>query len=74
VVETYRIFIAIELPRELRGRISQHINALRQDLPEVRASWPREENLHLTVKFLGDVPLADIPKLSTAIESVTRGL
>lgn len=74
MVETYRTFIAIELPRELRGQISKHIAALRHDLPEVRASWTREENLHLTLKFLGDVSVTDIPKVSTAVETATHSL
>ncbi len=74
MVETYRTFIAIELPRELRASITKHIDALRRGLPEVRASWTREENLHLTLKFLGDVSVAEIPKLCTAVETAMRGL
>ena len=53
-------------------RVVEHINALRRELPDVRASWLREDNLHLTLKFLGDVPVADIPKLSAAVEAAVR--
>src|SRR5688572_15193852 len=34
----------------------------------MRASFSREDNLHLTLKFLGNVPVADIPKVSDAVE------
>lgn len=71
-MDSYRIFIAIELPPDLRARISQHIDGLRRELPEVRASWTREENLHLTLKFLGDVPVADIPKISSGVEAAAQ--
>ena len=64
--ETWRVFVAIELPPNLRKRIINHIDRLRSTMPEVRASWSRVDNLHLTLKFLGDIPVADIEKLSAA--------
>jgi 2'-5' RNA ligase len=72
VVNSFRTFIAIELPRDLRARIVEYIDKLRRELPDVRASWLREDNLHLTLKFLGDVPVADIPKLSHAVEAAAH--
>jgi 2'-5' RNA ligase len=64
--ETWRVFIAIELPPNIRARIAEHIERLRATIPEVRASWGREDNLHLTLKFLGDIPVTNIEKLSAA--------
>jgi 2'-5' RNA ligase len=64
--ETWRVFIAIELPTTLRARIISHIDRLRSAIPEARASWAREDNLHLTLKFLGDIPVASIEQLSAA--------
>src|SRR5205807_1053292 len=66
-MSTYRIFIAIEIPADIRRRIKEHIEQLRAACPDVRASWTREDNLHLTLKFLGDVPIARIPTLSNAV-------
>jgi len=64
--EFWRVFIAIELPPESRKRITEHIDLLRHEVPHVRASWARAENLHLTLKFLGDIPVSSVPALSDA--------
>ena len=67
----WRVFIAIELPSNVRRRIADHIDRLRPSMPEVRASWSREDNLHLTLKFLGDVPVASVEQLSAAASLAT---
>ena len=71
---TYRTFVAIELPDALRARLIEHIQQLRSELPDTRASWSREQNLHLTLKFLGDVSVGEIPNLSNAIARAVSGL
>jgi 2'-5' RNA ligase len=63
----WRVFIAIELPRNVRARLAEHIETLRHSIPEARASWSREDNLHLTLKFLGDIPVASVERLSAAV-------
>jgi len=71
--EVWRLFIAIELPAEIRRTIRQHITRLREECPDVRASWTREENLHLTLKFFGDVAINRVDTLSQALmRAVTR--
>ena len=64
--ETWRVFVAIELPHDVRACLAKHIDNLRSAMPEVRASWSREDNLHLTLKFLGDIPVASVEQLSAA--------
>ena len=66
-MDSYRTFVAIELPPALRAKLIEHIQQLRREAPDARASWSRENNLHLTLKFLGNVPGGEIPKLSGAI-------
>ena len=73
-MDSFRTFIAIELPADVRARVAQHIACLRHELPDVRASWSREDNLHLTLKFLGNVSVADIPKVSDAVERSTKSV
>lgn len=66
--DAWRLFIAIELPTTLRESVKSHIDQLRQAVPDARASWTHEENLHLTLKFLGDTPVAKVEALSGAAQ------
>jgi 2'-5' RNA ligase len=66
--ESWRLFVAIELTASIRARVQAHIDRLSHTVPDARASWAREENLHLTLKFLGDTPVSKVAALSTAIE------
>jgi 2'-5' RNA ligase len=66
--QSWRLFIAIELPTSTRQGVQDHINQLRQAFPETRASWICEENVHLTIKFLGDTPVTKVEALSQAVQ------
>ena len=66
-IESWRLFIAIELPAEIRQTIKQHVTRLREACPDVRASWTRAENLHLTLKFFGDVAVNRVETLTQAL-------
>ncbi|HJQ34313.1 MAG TPA: RNA 2',3'-cyclic phosphodiesterase, partial [Pyrinomonadaceae bacterium] len=47
---------------------------LRRDFPDARASWPRPESLHLTLKFLGETEAIRIESLSGAATVAAAGL
>ena len=66
-----RVFCAIELPAEVRARAAEHIARLRKAVPDVRASWEREEKLHITLKFLGEVEAGRVEALSVAASRAT---
>jgi len=67
-IDYWRFFIAIELPPSVRHQIKSHIDRLRAEFPTVRASWAREENIHLTLKFLGDTPVEKVQACSKALK------
>ncbi len=48
-----RLFVAVELPAEVRERLRSVQESLRQSSLPVR--WVRPEGIHLTLKFLGEV-------------------
>ena len=62
-----RTFICIELAESIKERIAILQNELRR--MDGQVSWVKPANIHLTLKFLGDVPKAKIP---TVIEAVRR--
>lgn len=65
-MQEWRMFCAAELPDRVRVRLEDHIQRLRNDVPEVAASWSRVENVHLTLKFFGNVALDRIEAISAA--------
>lgn len=72
--ESWRVFCAIELPAQTRMRLLSHIKKLQALVPEVRASWSRESNIHLTLKFLGETPQPLVWKFETALSRAVEGV
>ena len=68
----WRVFCAVELPDNVRARLQEHIGQLRKEVPDASASWSRVENIHLTLKFFGNVALEHIPKISAAATRTTE--
>jgi 2'-5' RNA ligase len=68
-----RAFIAIDLAAEIRKRLDQVSSELRQRLRDVPVRWVAVENIHLTLKFLGDVSLANLEVLKKILQSEASG-
>jgi 2'-5' RNA ligase len=54
-----RLFIAVEIPAEIQQNVSKETAKLRRSL-ESLVRWVPAENLHLTLKFLGDVAPSNV--------------
>lgn len=66
-----RLFLAINLPAEIRQAIATEVTApLQVVAPQL--TWVREAALHLTVKFLGEQPPEMVPKLVEALRVVSE--
>lgn len=63
--DTLRAFIAIKLPQNIIASIDQVQNNLKSYGLKLR--WVRPENIHLTLKFLGDISKSEIEKVSQAL-------
>lgn len=50
-MEKSRVFVAIDFPLEVKKEITRVVEDLKKKSPQIR--WEKEENLHLTLKFLG---------------------
>jgi len=66
----WRIFCAVELPPEIRDRLHDHAMRIRESVTEASASWSRPENVHLTLKFFGNVSTQKLPLISEAASRV----
>lgn len=49
-----RLFIAADISDEARRFAGDVISSLRSEFPVKGVSWSKPENLHVTIKFLGD--------------------
>ena len=66
-----RVFIAIEPPDALKGEIAQWIETLARAIPDPkrRLHWVKKEQLHLTLKFLGETKPDLLPLLAEALRN-----
>ena len=70
--QEWRIFCAIELPDAVRANLQKHVEQLREAVPDAAASWTRVENIHLTLKFFGNVAIDRIQKISNAASRAVK--
>ncbi len=66
-----RCFIAICLPHEIENRLRSLIEQLKPLSQAVR--WVSSENIHLTLKFLGEADEDKAPEITGALRDVTAG-
>jgi 2'-5' RNA ligase len=59
-----RAFVAIEIPPSIQKAIFTQTERLRKALGPALVRWVPTENLHLTLKFLGDVSPANVELLT----------
>jgi 2'-5' RNA ligase len=67
-----RTFVAVELPEDLRSALVLRCEPARAALGRA-LRWTRPDNIHLTVKFLGDVDRDDIPEAVNIIREAASG-
>ena len=63
-----RLFVALWLPGPLSRAVSARLDELRRGSRGVR--WVRPDQLHLTLKFLGETPSTELPELTSALAGV----
>ena len=59
-----RTFVAVEIPSQVQKQIQQATESLRKELGRSLIRWVPAQNIHVTLKFLGDVSPAGVDKLT----------
>lgn len=66
-----RLFVALEIPPAVRANLIALIKSFREMAPDLR--WVRVENLHVTLKFLGEAAPEKLDGIRNALASVRAG-
>ena len=72
-MEKIRAFIAIELDESIKDGLTELQERLKGKVPRGSVRWVRPEGIHLTLKFLGDVPADQIGEITRALEKSCQG-
>src|SRR5579859_1092954 len=67
-IPNMRIFIALDIPGEVRARLTEYMERARALAPQAR--WARVEGLHVTLKFVGHVSDERVEQIKAALASI----
>jgi 2'-5' RNA ligase len=65
--EKIRIFVAIQIPANIKNGLRLLIESLRESSGDARIRWVKPDSIHLTLKFIGDVS-------SESVSTITKNL
>ncbi len=68
-----RTFIAVELDAAVQRGLSQVQDSLRRELQSSAIRWVNPGGIHLTLKFLGNVPAAQMSQVEAALREACAG-
>ncbi len=70
-MRTIRTFIAVPISLKIASRLERAQLACR-DVARLRVSWVPPEQMHVTLKFLGEIPYETLPDVTRTLEAATR--
>lgn len=73
-MEQIRSFVAIELEDELREELAQIQESLRRRGIAAQVRWVKPQAIHLTLKFLGNIPVGRIEEIGLAVTGGSEGV
>jgi len=68
--KSHRLFVAIELPQQVREKLASICNDVAQKKLFL-GRCTRPENIHLTLKFLGEVAESVVPEVDAALKTIS---
>jgi len=69
--EKTRSFLAVEITEPVRRSLEELVDRL--DLPQFHVRWVQPKNMHLTLRFLGEIPGEDLTRVSDAARRAAAG-
>ncbi len=73
---TWRLFIALRFPSEIKRECEKLMSRLRAGIQFTGAhpAWVKAESLHMTLAFLGATPLSKISDIERIMSAATQGV
>jgi len=71
-MEKFRLFVAISIPEAVRDEIIRVQRELQPLVPRNVVRWAKPDQFHLTLRFLGDVPVDGVEDLKKSVGAVCR--
>src|SRR5512147_2414362 len=68
-MDAIRAFIAIELPAAILQQLGEIEARLKPQMPPDCIRWVRPDSIHLTLKFLGQVPSDQIALITSSLKN-----
>ncbi|MBD3305851.1 RNA 2',3'-cyclic phosphodiesterase [candidate division KSB3 bacterium] len=69
-MKAIRAFIAIKIPESVQAKLQGVQDKLKQ--ADAHVSWVKPANIHLTLKFLGNIEEAQIPALTKSLQESVK--
>ena len=76
-----RTFIAVDVPDDVKMKVGDYLETLKETFDKRKVKWVLPENLHFTIKFLGEVKKSELENLiqcvsqtASRFDSFTLGL
>jgi 2'-5' RNA ligase len=63
-----RLFVALDIPDDIRGRIARFADGVRGFAEDAR--WVRPDSLHVTLKFIGEQPESQLEALGRVLSAI----
>lgn len=70
-MQNIRTFIAVEVGNDVKARAGDLIRRLKRTGADVK--WVEPQNMHITLKFLGDVPNVEVPDVCRVVSEAVAG-
>ena len=67
-----RLFFSVPLPDEARAAAASAVQAMKRAAGDSPLSWTKDEQLHFTLAFLGELPESDLPRLREVASTLSR--
>ena len=67
-----RTFIAIDIPENIKDSIELYVSPLKGERAKI--TWVKSGNVHITLKFLGEIPEEKVPEIYKCLEKCVKGL